>query len=152
KVSADLRYALTPRFGFIGTVGYENYDYLFIGEKPEGNFWSGGIFWQPSNLTSLTFSVGERFYGRTKALDFSHQSRWFLWSAHYSEDITSARENFLVPNFNAAALNDSPLLKQRYPDDLERARLINEFITLTGTNFITNRIFLEKRFDASVAF
>ena len=160
KVTLDGSYGFTPRFGVLGTVGYEENDYVYVGEKPKGDFWSAGIFWRPSSLTSLRMSAGERFFGKTEALDFSHRSRRFLWSARYSEDISSTRSSLLIPTaVNTFSYLDS-LVSAGISDPIQRARVVNAFIAerglpstiFTATNFFTNRTFLQKRFDGSVAF
>lgn len=146
----DGRWGLNPRFSLIGTIGYEKNDYFYIGEKPYGKFWTAGILWKPSNLTSLSLSTGKRFYGTTKALDFSRRSKRFVWTASYSEDITSTRENFLVRNRTPEQLNKQ--LEIAYPDPVQRTELINEYLAVNDQNFFTNQVFLQKRFNSSVVY
>lgn len=159
SVSADIRYALDPRFALLTTVGYEKNDFAFIGPKPVGEFYDAGVDWQPSILTHLRATVGERFFGRTYFLDYSHRSRKFLWTARYSENIASTRSQLLLPSSIDTFAYLDALSTSQIPDPIQRARFVNDFIATRGlsptlfsaTNFFTNRTFLEKRFEASVA-
>ena len=160
SVSADFRYALNPRFAVLTTVGYEKNDFAFVGPDPVGRFWNAGFAWQPSSLTKLTATGGERFFGKTYALNYNHRSRFFFWSANYSENITSARSNLLIPSsVNTFSFLDA-IITAQIPDPIERAKFVNDFIIsrglpntlFTATNFFTNRTFLEKNFTGSVAF
>ncbi|MES2353879.1 MAG: TIGR03016 family PEP-CTERM system-associated outer membrane protein [Pseudomonadota bacterium] len=149
----DFSYFLTPRFALTATEGYEKYNFLTTGDKPQGNYWSAGINWQPSSLTNLKLSGGEHYYGRTYALDFMHRSHAFLWQASYNESVTTSRANFLMTDTIGTFNSLDKLLSNQFPDPLDRARRINFLIERFGLdvfNVLNNQTFLEKRGDASV--
>ena len=157
-LSGSLSYSVTPKFRLITTGGYEKNNYISIGEKPEGSFWSAGFSWAPSVTTSLDGSAGRRFFGDTYSLAASHRTRLTTWRLGYSEDITSTRSQFLIP----ATIDTASLLDQLWastiPDPVIRQKLIDDLI-LAGlqpalsesVNYLTNRLFLQKRLQASVA-
>ena len=160
SITGDLRYFLTPLFALTAGTGYEKYDYPFFGDKPEGSFWNGGIFWQPSTLTTLSVSSGKRFFGRVYALDFSHRSRRLLWKASYGENITTTRSNFVIPQTLNTSDYLSALISASISDPVQRAQAVNQLIAQRGlpaalansVNFFTDQVFLQKRGDASVAY
>lgn len=89
-----LRYRLTPKFAALGNIGYENNDYEQVvgAEPPSGTIWSAGFAWTPSRRTALEVTAGERYFGSTASLNFSHRTRRTQWSLQYTEEITSTPE------------------------------------------------------------
>lgn len=90
----DLGYQLSPKVRLTGQTGYEDNEYQLNAdaETPEGEYWSLGTVWTPSSQTAITASGGRRFFGRTWALDWSHQARRHGWQLAYNEDLSSRRE------------------------------------------------------------
>jgi uncharacterized protein (PEP-CTERM system associated) len=160
SITADIRYFLTPRFALTGTTGYEKYDYITVVSNPEGPFWLAGIFWQPSQLTTLNVSAGDRFFGRTYALDFNHRSRHLQWRASYSDNVTTTRSNFVIPQNVSTFDYINALVAGSVTDPALRAQLVNQYIASRGlpatifnaVNFFSNQAFLERRGDASVTY
>lgn len=158
--SGTLRYFFNPRFAVLGTLGYEKQEFPSFNTLPSGEFWNVGFQWQPDTLTSMTATIGERFFGRTYSLDFSRRTRQFRWFASYSEGTTTTRSQFFVPTNVDTATFLNALLVTAIPDPVERARAVNTFIAtrglppslLTSVNFFSNRVFLQKQADASVAY
>lgn len=166
-ITGNLRYLITPRFGLAATGGYERNNYVSIGSKPEGSSWSAGVFWAPSSRTSLEASTGQRFFGKTYALNVDHRARSTAWNLGYSEDITTTQsqfqssELFKIPatEGNRDLLEDiltilypgvDPALRRKKIDDaIERKNLALAFTD--DLNYLTNRVFLQKRLQASVA-
>ena len=160
NIAANGRYYIEPRFGLLGTIGYEKNDYVFTGPKPAGRIWNAGFAWQPSKLTSLTATAGERFFGKTYALDFNHRSRTFLWNVQYSENINSTRSQFLAAPAADTAAYVGALAGADIADPVERARFVDNFIIAIGlpktlftpANTFTDRNFLEKRLGAALTY
>ena len=158
--SGNLRFMITPKFSLTATKGYEKNNYLSTGTKPEGDSWTAGFSWTPTARTSLAASTGHRFFGKTQSLAASHRSRNSVWSVNYSEDITTNRSQFLIP----VTLNTANFLDQLWtpsiPDPVLRQQIVDSFIRNTGLpaslsdsiNYFTNRFFLQKRLQVSVAF
>lgn len=150
---------ISPRFSLNATSGYEKNNYLSIGGAPEGSFWTAGFTWAPAERTNITASAGRRFFGSTYALKASHRTRKTAWNLSYSEDITSTRDQFLLP----ATIDTADFLNQLWtssiPDPAMRQQIVDAFIrdaklpaSLSDSiNYFTNRYFLQKRLQASVA-
>lgn len=158
-LSGSLRYSVTPRFRLTATGGYEKNNYISIGSKPEGSFWSAGFSWAPSARTSIDASAGRRFFGDTYSLAASHRTRLTAWSLAYSEDITSTRSQFLIPVTIDTASFLNQLWAATIPDPVIRQQTVDAFIQSNAlptaqaesVNYFTNRLFLQKRLQASVA-
>ncbi|GGC97180.1 hypothetical protein GCM10011396_50830 [Undibacterium terreum] len=153
-------YYLSPRFSLTGTGGYEKNSYVAIdGKKPAGAYWSAGFDWEPTERTSLVFNAGHRFYGSTYSLTAAQRTRATTWSLGYHEDITTTRQQFLVPG----SVNTSAFLNQLWqtsvPDPAARQQLVDAFIKSYGlpsslaqsVNTFSNRVFLQKSLQGSVA-
>jgi uncharacterized protein (PEP-CTERM system associated) len=158
-LSGGVRYLVTPRFALTGSGGYEDNTYLSIGKKPEGSFWALGFSWMPSERTSIAASAGRRFFGNTFSLNAQHRTRIAVWNASYQEEISTARSQFLTPTIQNTADFLSGLWKNSIPDDKQRGEVVNQFIRETDlpdtvvvpVNSFTNRVFLQKAAQASVA-
>lgn len=152
-VAANLRYPLTSRFNLLAQAGYEDNDFLTLGEDPTGAFYNVGASWAPTPRTQLEARLGERFFGTTAFLDLNHRTRRTIWGVTYTEDITTTQQNFLFPaNPSTTAFLDG-LFVPSIPDPVARAQAIRDFIVAnnlpasfaTAQNFFSNDVFLEER-------
>lgn len=158
-VSGNLGYLISPKLSLTATGGYEKNNYLSIRGKPEGSFWTAGFSWAPAERTSVIASAGRRFFGSTYSLTANHRTRKTAWSLGYSEDITTTRDQFLVPVTIDTASFLNQLWAASIPDPVMRQQIVDAFILDTGiptslsepVNYFTNRFFLQKRLQASVA-
>ncbi len=157
-ILANGRRLITPNFGLLATVGYEDNDYgVILGEPPKGKIWSWGLEWTPTPRTRLAATTGRRYYGPNQSLDFSHRTRLTTWRVSYNESVTTNRQQLLAPgNVNTASYLDA-LFSSSIPDPIARAIAVQNFITLNGLpatltvplNFISTTPFLMKRLEAS---
>ncbi|MCU6434113.1 TIGR03016 family PEP-CTERM system-associated outer membrane protein [Undibacterium sp. Jales W-56] len=153
-------YAVSPLFSLTATTGYENNTYVSIGEKPSGTFWTGGFSWTPTERTRFAFSAGKRFYGSTYSALINERARASVWSLGYNEDITTTRGQYLIPATTSTSAFLNQLWKASVPDSNTRQQLVDNFIRDTNLpsalaqpfNTVTNRVFLQKNLQASVAF
>jgi len=159
STSGTLRYLPSQEIAFSMTGGYEKNTYVSVSGKPAGTFWLAGVSWTPSPRTSIDAKIGNRFYGRTYALASSHRTRYSVWSLGYQEEINTAQSMFAVPaTLNTANFLDT-LWKNSIPDPTARQQVIESFIQNTGlptsvaqsVNILTNRVFLQKSLNGSVA-
>ena len=158
-LSGNLRFPITPKFSLTASNGYEKYNYLAISGRPQGRLWTAGFSWTPTPRTSLEASSGDRFFGKTYSLAARHNSRNTVWNLYYSEDITTTQAQFSVPaTLNTHSVLDQ-LLTPSIPDPVLRGLIVDSFIRQTGlqptlinsVNYVTNRFFLQKLLQASVA-
>lgn len=155
-----VRYRLTDQFSLTGSAGYERYTYQSINDGPKGASWSVGFDWKPSSRTSLTASAGQRFYGNAYSLNGVHRSRYTTWNVSYNEDITTTQQQLV----DSGSISTTAFLDQVFSatiaDPTARAQAVEAFIratnlpaTLANPNAgLSNRFFLQKRLQGSVAF
>lgn len=155
--SASATRLITPTFGLLARVGYDYYKTAEFAEPLKGNAWSAGFEWTPSPRTHLIATAGHRFYGDDYLLDFSHRTRLTTWNVNYSESVTTARSEFLVPATNSTSGFLDTLFSAQIPDPVARQRAVQDFIARTGlppslndsVNFFSSQLFLVKRWQAS---
>jgi uncharacterized protein (PEP-CTERM system associated) len=156
-ISADARRLITHTLGLQVSAGYEDNNYVTLGPSPKGSFWSVGPEWRPTPRTLLAATTGRRYFGPTRSVTFNHRTRLTTWSLDYNEDITTARQELLIPTTaDATGLLDS-LFLSRFPDPVVRQQAVQAFISQTGLppsltvplNFFTTTPFLLKRWRTS---
>lgn len=156
---ASLRYSLNRQFSLTGTGGYDKYDYEGPGESTKGASWSLGFSLEPSARTSLRMSAGKRYYGNSYFLAASHRSRNTVWSINYSDDVTTSRNNFLLPSAVDTASMLNQMYRTNFPDPVQRAAFVEAYIRALGLprslpnaiNYFSNRYTLQRQFNTSVA-
>jgi uncharacterized protein (PEP-CTERM system associated) len=149
---------ITPTVGLLANVGYEDNNYITAGPEPKGSFWSAGAEWTPTPRTRLAATTGRRWFGSTQSVDFRHRTRLTTWGLDYTEEVTTQRQQLLVPGTAATADFLDSLFLSQFPDPVARERAIQAFITQTGLppeltvplNFFTTTPFLQKRWLASL--
>lgn len=159
RASAGLRYPLNRSWAATAGAGTEKEGYdSSDSNNAHGRFWSLGAIWTPSPRTSVAFSTGRRFFGRTYSLDARLLQRHTSWSLQYSEDITTLPAQFLrLGNRDAASLLDQ-LWRTAYPDAAERRLRIEAFLRYAGSlgepgalNYFSHRYFLQKQLTVNMA-
>ncbi len=165
RTFANLRYMVTPQFALTGTGGYERNTYLSIRGKNSSPTWSVGFMWQPNERTNISLTGGQRFFGDTYNAVASYRTRLTVWDASYDENITTfnqqaqqgAQTGFgstgFAGGFNQLLTAQNPGLN---PGLIQQGGTALLGMGLSGsffdpTNFLTNRLFLQKRFQASFA-
>lgn len=157
RIAAGARRLITPNLGLTANVGYEDNNYITTGPALDGAFWSVGPEWTPTPRTRLAATAGRRFDQPNYSLDFSHRTRLTTWRVNYSEDVTTQRQQLLIPtNVDTAGYLDT-LFLSRIPDPAARQQAVQAFITQTGLppslivplNFFTSTPFVLKRWQAS---
>ena len=160
NASLNLRYALSSQFSLTASGGYDRYAYDEVaGSLPAGKSWSAGFVWTPSTRTSVSASYGKRYFGNSDAFNALHRSRHTVWTASYSTDVTTARDQFLLP----AAVSTADLLDRLFAasisDPGQRQQAVQAFIqanklpaTLVDSiNYFSNSYQLQKQFQLSTA-
>jgi uncharacterized protein (PEP-CTERM system associated) len=158
--SANARRLITDTVALTAQAGYDYYKRGNILPASRGSSWSAGFDWTPSPRTRLAAAGGQRFYGETYLLDFKHRTRLTAWSASYNQSVTTTRSEFFIPATTTTAGYLDTLFSSRFPDPVERQKVVNEFIARTGlpasldspVNFFTTQLFLSKRWQASTGY
>ncbi|SEP27342.1 TIGR03016 family PEP-CTERM system-associated outer membrane protein [Nitrosovibrio sp. Nv6] len=156
----NVQYMFTPQFGLTGTGGYERNSFISIKGSPSSPIWTAGFTWTPSERTSVVANAGQRFFGDTYYALARHRTRLSVWDLSYNENITTFNQQALFGSgFNVgdslsqllAAQNPNlnPGIIQQHSDALLGPDFSGSFFG--PSNFLTNRLFLQKRLQASVA-
>ncbi len=154
----NLRLRVTNELSLTASGGYDRYDFDGEGGKTAGSSRSAGFVWTPSLRTSINATIGKRFYGDSYSLNALHRSRNSTWNITYSDGITTAREQFLLPAPITTFTILERLFVATYPDPVERRLAVEAYMRATGlpivqgsaTNVLTNRFLLQKTLQASV--
>ena len=117
--------------------------------------------WRPSERTRLAAFQEQRYFGPGWRLDFEHRSPYVAWTMLFSRGTESAPQGQLeLPaSANVAALLDA-LFTTRFPNPVERARQVQEFMAQQGlpasttrpTNLFSQRLSLASTARGTVAF
>lgn len=157
--SAGLSWRVRPTLSLTGNVGYDNFDYPSMGQRTRGRSWNVGYQYTPSGRTSLSMSVGQRYFGKSRALSAMHRSRHTVWNLSYDESVTTSREQFMLP----AAVDTATLLDRLFSSSIAdpelRRQAVDAYLKATGlpaslannVNYLSNRYLLQKQLLASVA-
>jgi len=153
-------YHFSSEFAINGSVGYEKNNYPTTnGTAPQGNTWSAGFTWTPTDRTSLSVTGTKHYYGDTYTVAASERTFASVWSLGYNEGLITSRDQFLIP----ATTNTSDFLNSLWQSSItnpeQRQQAIDAFIHSTGlpntlttpVNTVTNQVFLQKSLQASVA-
>jgi uncharacterized protein (PEP-CTERM system associated) len=156
----DLRWRYSPQISATASTGYDSYDYKALGGRTAGRSWSAGFIWTPSSRTRLQASFGRRYFGKTGSLAASHHSRNSVWSINYSDDVTSTRQQLLLPSTVDTASMLDTLFSASIPDPVLRQQAVQAYLQATGLppslanniNYLSNRYLRQKQLQAAVAF
>ena len=157
---ATLRYRVTSQFGLITTGGYEKNSFLSIRGSPSSPTWTVGFLWTPTERTSIAISGGQRFFGDTYSALATHRTRLTAWEASYDEGLTTFNQQAQAGSMLTMGGSLSQLLTAQNPglspDVIQQNTGAILGLGTSGafanpSNFLSNRLFLQKRFQASVA-
>ncbi|MBD8628972.1 TIGR03016 family PEP-CTERM system-associated outer membrane protein [Oxalobacteraceae sp. CFBP 8753] len=160
KLIGNLRYRLNQRLSLLANAGYERYRYEGLGDGDQGANWSVGFAWSPSLRTSVQATLGRHFQGTTGTLSALHRSRHSTWNISYNDEVTTSRQQFLLPStIDTAGLLNS-MFATAYPDPLERQRIVAAYIAANGLppsltdsiNYLSNRFMRQKSLRASAGY
>lgn len=158
RYTGKLQYELSAHLSLNATAGYEDNNYMFIGEEPSGRLWSAGFSWLPSQSTSVSASAGHRYFGKTFAASAGHHNGRSAWDIGYNEEVTSQSAISTQSTLDTAVFLDR-LWNASIPDEATRKKAVETFIrnaglptTLSGNiNDLANRVFLQKSLRVSFA-
>jgi uncharacterized protein (PEP-CTERM system associated) len=154
---ASLRYRLGREWTALATLGYDDYEYVALRDRSFGRSYTAGFSWTPTSHTSIEASYGRRYFGKTGSLSATSHNRYLVSRVVYSDQVTTNRQQFLLPSaLDTAALLDQ-LFRSTIPDPAARADAVQAYIKATGLpptlandiNFLSNRYLREKRLQAA---
>jgi uncharacterized protein (PEP-CTERM system associated) len=155
-----LRYRVSRQLGLIATGGYEKNSFISIRGSPSSPTWTIGFAWEPTERTSIALSGGQRFFGDTYSGNATHRTRLTAWEVRYDEGLTTFNQQAQAGSMYSMGGALGQLLGAQNPNLGQDAAQQNAGAILgqggagafaNPNNFLTNRLFLQKRFQASVA-
>jgi len=149
RAAGSLRYLVSSQFSLIGTAGYERNSFLSIRGRTSSPFWTVGFSWAPTKRTKVDLSGGKRFFGNTYAAAVDHRTRSTVWNLSYVEDIST----FGQQSQAGGSILDASMLGQLFSGVQGGEALLSQGFPLSFSdpnNFLTNRLFLLKRLQASL--
>ena len=135
---ANLQYILTRRFILTASGGYERNSFISIRGRTSLPTWTAGFIWNPNQRTNIQFNAGQRFFGDTYYGEINYSRRLMNLRVLYAEDITTFNQQAGV--FGAFGALDNSFFTGMGLQNL-----------LSLNNFLTNRVFLQRRFNASIS-
>ncbi|HEX6707556.1 MAG TPA: TIGR03016 family PEP-CTERM system-associated outer membrane protein [Albitalea sp.] len=156
RASAD--YAFSAEFTAGVRVGRERTNLVALDD--ERTIYGLQARWQPSPRTTLSAFDEKRFFGQAWRLAFDHRLPQVAWNLVLSRSLdTTPQSLFDLPaTNNVAALLDAAFTT-RFPDPVERARVVQDLIARQGlpgatthpTNIYTQRLSIVTLRSVSVA-
>lgn len=155
---ATLFYQFDPQFRASVNAGRENNNYSLTTQSYSNQGF--GFEWRPTPRTQVSAQRDRRFFGTGHNYRFSHRTPLSSWSLGYLRDIATSADRLQVdvPSDFYTLLFNSPAYIALYPDPVERDQRVREALVLLGLPasagnqaLLANRIFLDRRLDASVA-
>jgi hypothetical protein len=122
SAGAELGYQINRDWQVNGSSGYEWNDYqTYNDEDTSGVTWDTGVRWTPSERTTVSAGIGERYFGMTPRLSISHRHKRSTFSASYKKSVTFGRDiltqgndfNQNVGNFSSLN-SQSPIIDERF--------------------------------------
>ena len=124
-------YAVTPdlAIGVHGGAEREN----FVAQNDSHSIYGFDAKWQPSPRTTLAAFEEKRFFGKSWKFAFDHRTPFVALNVVASRTIETAPQTLfdLPATENVAALLDAAFTT-RYPDPIERAHVVQDFIARQG--------------------
>ena len=150
RAVGNLRYMVTPRFGLTATGGYERNTFISIRGSPTSPTWTVGFSWIPDERTNIVATAGQRFFGDTYSVLANHRTRLTVWNASYDQNITTFNQQAGAGGMGSLGgiVGTGGLGGLGGLGDPGGLSGSGSF--LDPTNFFTNRLFLQKRLQATV--
>lgn len=95
-----VRWLITPKLLLDVSYNTPTGTQLDIDGKEQEDYTAASIRWEPSQRTVLKIDYGQRFYGESYGLDFSHKNKRLTNTITYAEDVRAFTRN----NYQSIAL------------------------------------------------
>jgi uncharacterized protein (PEP-CTERM system associated) len=161
SASATAGRLILPDVRLNASVGYEDSGYPTTnGRTVKGNFWNLGPTWTPTPRTKISATIGHKYYGTSKSFSLSHRTSLTTWDTTYNESVTTTRGSLSIPVTQDTAATLDNLYRNEIPDPAKRKEFVDNFIltnrlpttSAQPLSFLTDSLFLEKRWQGTVGF
>lgn len=157
--AASLIYAVTPYFNVRANAGVEFQNYLDVDQTQRSELYGAGFDWQPTDRTSISAGVENRFFGNSYFASIQHRTGRTVWTYFGRQGISE------IGGVSAISVGTNyDLFYQQFasvePDPVKREQLVRDFLRLNGipadqqltVGFLTTQIQLERSHDLSFAY
>lgn len=158
NAGANLIYVLSPTIRLRAGTGYDRNRYPAApGSGLSGPSYFGGFDWNPSRHTRLSAQVGRRYFGPTANIVFNRTTAHTSLSVSYLRDQTTSSATGLALVASPQYVLVDQLLRTAIPDPVLRAQAVAGILAQAGLStygtagFLSNQLYLQKRFDVSLA-
>ena len=102
----NIQMSATKRSRILLTGGYDDTRSAVPGQlSRSGSRWSAGIDWAPSHRTHLMLTAGERYFGNTYEMEFTHDYHKDHWGLSYVEDVVTTANDSAILNQVSTGVN-----------------------------------------------
>ena len=160
SLGSNLTYVLSPTIHLRAGIGYDRNRYPALPDRDlSGLSYFGGFDWNPTRHTQLSAQVGHRYFGPTANISFRETTAHTSLSVSYSRDQTTSSGSGLGLVANPQYALVDQLLLTAIPDPILRAQEVTNILQRAGLpasqfgtiGFLSNQLYLQKRFDISLA-
>jgi len=137
SAQGTLGYRFDRRLRLSASLGYDDNDYSAL-DDTSGAFWQGELLWTPDSRTALRLGAGERYFGWTPFLDFSHGGKHSLWRASFVRNISTPRRDRLEapPVYAFEDAFGEPLI----PDTGEASEILAGEAAASAETYVNNAL------------
>lgn len=113
-ISATLRlgYRIDRKWQLTASYGKEWNDFISNNSDIDDDIWTLGFVWTPTPRTNLEIDYGERFFGDTPAVRFTHRHKRSTIEVNYERELTDSRsvrqQQFALSDINGFGQNIDP--------------------------------------------
>ncbi|MET0026599.1 MAG: TIGR03016 family PEP-CTERM system-associated outer membrane protein [Candidatus Thiodiazotropha sp.] len=135
---------MSRRWALAFAAGYEDYQ-LVNNEDVDGDLWSVGVIFTPSNHTRFAIGAGERAFGDDYYMDLVHRTAYTVWRMGFTRNYISARDE---------ATEDTLFLRQDDFGELVRDAVLDNPppVAVTGVSTLSADYYESDRLSGSVTF
>jgi uncharacterized protein (PEP-CTERM system associated) len=140
SADASLGYKFNRTWRVNASAGREWNDFTTVQSEDDGTRWDFHAIWTPSPRTSLDIGYGERFFGSTPSLDFTHRSRRSTIKLGYSRVLTDNR-----------SLIQAQVLRDPFGNIITDPSAVTNypFVYIDNLTIINDSVLVDERLDAS---
>jgi uncharacterized protein (PEP-CTERM system associated) len=146
SADANMGYRFNRKWSVNASAGREWNDFTSVQSDDDGKRWDLHAIWTPSPRTTLDIGYGQRFFGSTPSLNFTHRSRRSSIKLGYSRVLTDNRsliEAQVVRDVFGNIITD--------PNIIANPAIIanNPFLYTQNFTIINDSVLVNERLDAS---
>lgn len=159
RVQGTLSYQFDPQIRGLITAGRESNDFVSV-ERQSKTTYGVGADWAPTPRTQISGLKERRFFGNGHSFTFRHRTPLSSWSFRDSKDVSALPNQLIAATGRSAEFElFFDALGSQISDPVLRAQVVEGLLQQLGlpttallpVGFLTSRVFVDRRREASVA-